>query len=561
MTMNRIGAGFLSFTIVLGLVFGAFPKYSYAATPLNVLIYTHTNDPVVGSAYLNSYNAFRNIPNVTVTTRDITGWSFNQYQSQLRTDMVSGDNLLIYGGHGSLTDLSTDGVSFTRDYAMRAASNIAAEKGGTVTGVVESCGSGNVCRVSNLAGDGSLEGVYTAANPGDYGWVSSSGGPWYANFGEKFKSVLSEFGTGSSLDPDVNGDGVLTHGELADALYGKNKGNRSQIPDPDKAFAYKDQATADKYAKYTECIILRPGQVDNSYSGSAGSSSDASVEFKPGSVSGYGNRTQDPATFPVLGQVRDTVTTQESELNFNLRKLGSDFIEKHVQKELNSPSKAQGIKKKIVILPTASQAQEFIGSLGGNAGGQGSYTVNGMKVRAGKHYLTNSPDPEDKIKFDNDCNPTSWNPPSPEPATPPAGNNSGGNQGGNGGQASTPNSGLESLLPLLMQSLLGGGRPQGGNNSGYGNNGGAQQSCATQGVFPVCGSDGMTYTNSCYLQQYGVVQVNTGVCASSQATPTPNIATLAAQLIASGVPQSVINSIIASLSSLFNNPNGQTVIR
>lgn len=553
-------------------VFVAFVLFSAVAfaqvIPYKVLIYTHTRDGKVGGAYVNSYSAFNNVPGATVVTRDITGLSFGQYQSLLRQDMISGQNLLIYGGHGSLSDLSTDGVSFTRDYAMRAASNIASEKGGQVTGIVESCGSGNVCGVSNLAGEGALDGVYTAAAPGDYGWVFSEGGPWYAKFGEQFKGTLSHFGDGTKLDPDTNKDGVLTHGELAKALYGDKANSRSQVPDPDKPFAFKNSEIAAKYQKFTECIILRPGQVDESYSGSASTSGEVSGEFKPSQISGYEHRTGFPDEFPVLGQVQDRVRSDESKINFDLRRLGSDFIEKHVQRALDTKVMNAGIKKRIILLPTKAQAEEFVNSLGGSAGAQGKYTLGGVEVEAGKHYLANHPSPQDKIEFDSECNLKPWSQPSPEPsANPDAAKNNNGNGNGGGGNASAP-AGNNSLLDALMKALLGkAGQPgQGqGNQNPYGAGLGNASQCASQGISPVCGADGKTYNNPCYLVESQTVQVSEGVCPGGSIV-TPQSANVLNQLSQSGIPLTLLdalkNVIAGMLSNIFFGANvRETVVQ
>jgi hypothetical protein len=565
------------FTLIVGLflVFGVRTDDVFAANPYyngtTMFVYATSTD-FTREAAVNTYAPLGGYKAVRVVYNDVSGMSANQVKSLVNQNVVNNPSAAYSTttvGHGDPSSGTSSGLTgpLDRNGWGNAINSSYANNGVTGKWFDDSCGSGACTNLWTPTSSSAIDGVFTSTKPGVLGNDTNYGRGWTSDYGEAIKGMLNTAGKGGPNDADVNHDGVLSGKEVGDYLNKKNPGTYELKPgSEDKPMFFKDQATADKYGKYTECIILRPGQVDNSYTGSA-SSGDASVEFKPLSVSGYGNRTKDEAMFPVLGQVKDTYESDESQLNFDLRKLGSDFIEKHVQKELNSPSKSQGITKKIVILPTAGQAQEFVNSLGGNANGQGSYTVGGMKVDAGKHYLANNPSPQDKIKFDNDCNPSEFIPPTPLPPASPAGGNGGGNNNG-GGQQQAPaqgSSGLESLLPLLMQSLLGGGKGQGQQNN-QNQNGAANtqpQTCASQGTYPVCGSNGATYTNSCYLHQNNVVQVSTGVCPGSSPIPVqaPDISRVVTQLVASGAPQGVLSSIIQSLTSLFSHITGQVVVQ
>jgi hypothetical protein len=317
---------------------------------------------------------------------------------------------------------------------------------------------------------------------------------------------------------------------------------------------------------------------------------------RPGQNEAYGPLTDKP--FPIEGKVRDVVAdhpiteghiTDESQLNFDLRKLGSQKWEQEKTTALASPPE-KGTQKLAANPPSSAQAQEYVASMGGNPTTRGSYTIGGTKVPVGQ-YEANVTNDRTGIVFDESCENPKQGGKVPEPGTPggqalggagsesgfgdvPGGSGgSGGGSGGGGGGLGGGGSGLGSLgalLPLmLMQSLLGGqqgaGQGQGGQGAGTGT--GTTTNCASQGVYPVCGTDGITYNNVCWLQQVGVTQKSTGVCASVSPTPVvsptprPDLSTIVTQLISSGVPQSVINSILSSISSIFNHPTGDATIQ
>ncbi|MEK7499239.1 MAG: Kazal-type serine protease inhibitor, partial [Patescibacteria group bacterium] len=449
--------------------------------------------------------------------------------------------------------------------ALTAIGQAARNNGTTASAFIESCGSGIVCNIGKLP-DG-INGVFTASTADKPGWVyQANGQSWKAEFGEDIKNAMSNFGTGTAKDPDTNKDGVVTAGELDKALN-NGKSGRSKVENPDAPIFFRDQETADKYNKFTECILLRPGQVAESYTGS-GSGGDIEVAFKPPSISGFGNRTLFPQEFPLLGQVQDIEKSNESQINFDIRRLGGDKIEEHVKTTLAKKPEATGVVKRLVVLPTKGQAEEFVQSLGGNSEAQGTYTVGGKKVDVGKHYIARRPSPEDKIVFDDECNPTEWAPLEPEPTPEPGGNNNnpGGNNGG-GGAAPAPDAG-GGLLSALMQALLGKqgqqANQQGQNQygAGFGN---GQLTCEKQDPNPVCGADGRTYNNPCYLLQSGTVQVSAGVCAGG-IPAVPSSTNIFDQLSRSGAPVSLLNSLKNSIASIFSNiisgePVSETVVR
>src|SRR3989344_3331568 len=216
-----------------------------AQPPPKVNMYIHTDpNTAVGSAYPNSYNEFSEIPGVEVIHSNIVGWSYDQFRAQLQKDFASpgASNMVMYGGHGVIGGLGTDGgLNFNRSQALTAIGQAAASNGTSASVFVESCGSGIVCNLGTLP-DG-LNAVYTASTAKLPGWVYKAGGsPWLAEFGEDVKKAIKHFGDGSPEDPDKNKDGVITTGELDKAL---NKSDGSRVDKPDEPLFFRDAETAE----------------------------------------------------------------------------------------------------------------------------------------------------------------------------------------------------------------------------------------------------------------------------------------------------------------------------
>lgn len=376
---------------------------------------------------------------------------------------------------------------------------------------------------------------------------------------------------------------------------------------------------------------------------------------KPGQTEENGGVTDEPQTYKPLGPVQDqdiggVGPNTESDVNFELRKNGSTTQQEEVKRAMSQP--VQNGKPKLATGengPTTDQANQYNASLKGKdpSKNAGTYKINGVTVTAGKKY-TAGVTGTDGITFDKDCQPTQGAIPPNNPlgdwgqgGNPGNGNGFGGGGNGGGGLGDGQGGGLGGggglgqLLGPLLQGLLGGGgqggqglfgqNPYGQNpNNPYGNqynpygqqqtcnlvarypvcgtdgqtyendcylfqsgpysnirHQGAcsaetvpilQQDCTRIATLPVCGKDGKTYNNSCYMRQAGTTRENEGVCRVSQASPKPvvttpstssgqaNPSTVLNQITISGIPSELVEAVREAVSrALSTITSGGTV--
>ena len=522
-----------------------------AGEPYTVItVFNHTNDPTIRGLDKMQYN-FNRYSTIRYQHVDLRGNDVQQ-RAQIQAALArypDAKHQVVYAGHGVTTGNGTDGL-YTRQGFTRIAHDTMEKLGISGALICDDCGSGRLPgQFPDDQEGGILDSVAGSSEPNQLGWA-----PY---FGERIQErVLNGF------RGDANKDGVITNKEFADAMALGRADGEIKVVNPDEPLYFRNKEKYDEWQASkiaTECIVVRPGQVEESFTGPSGEN----VSSSPASISGYEKR-GDKVAREVLtpGDTRDfgfftkyglLQPNEESEINHQLRTIAqSTGIEEYVAAAVAIPPvdvPGKPPTKRIYILPTVEQAKEFVGN-------KTSYTVNGISLDVGSRHTAGKMDPTTRRYFDKECTPSTKPVPTTTPDDPEDG--FGDEGGGGGGGGGDEGGGLSDLLGALMK-LLGQGNqnqnPMGANS----------QQCAQYGVSPVCGSDGQTYTNQCYLQQFGVTQVSAGVCpagATSTATPTPtptpspatNPIDVLDQLAQSGIPTSLLevarNAVATILSAI-----------
>jgi len=407
------------------------------------------------------------------------------------------------GGWGGSDNVYNMGVDVGRQEYFAQTRKIADQLGKDVIIVDHSCGSG-ACVHAPISDSvgGHLKGVITSTGKGE------------TSFTGTLESLFRDGVANGAADGILDGkkDNKVTLGELA--KYSKQKGYAAEFAgDMNTAVTYESD-----HPELAEsvCEVLGPA------------------------LDGPG--------------VDDALAERMSELGYN------ETVE---EQKAKFPSKAD--KKVYFFVPDATNIKKFLDGLPSNA----KYDINGLPIPPdsygiGKTILLASVGSSQngsayfKATSGDQC--------AAEPIKFERAD--GGTSGGNGlfGNNVGGALGTNSLLPLLMQGLLGQGMGGFGGQGGYGNQnqyggqyGQQYQDCSRIAESPVCGSDGQAYKNLCYLQQQGVQLRKQGLCVQATSTPTPkptatpNVSNILNQVSQSGIPSSMLEFVRNAVSSLLSN--------
>lgn len=420
-------------------------------------------------------------------------------------------NIVWWAGHGTLNAPGGwDNTYVGRQEFFARTRSIADSLGKDVIITDLSCGSGACVapEVSQYLG-GHLKGVITITGAGQLGYTG------------QLEQMLSNAG-GFATGVDVNKDGAITMGELKS--FSDQQGWPFKFAgDMNHKLFYGKDASSEQNPELAEnvCIVLPPA-------------SDVLSVEEDSRMDAY------------------PVTVAELKAN--------------AQRE-----KKDSVTKIYFFVPDKANIKKFLDGLPNNA----AYTINGISISAGpygigKTILLDKPQNASayfKITSGDHCTAEPIKYEAPNPNTLQGGNGLLGSNNGFGGMGG--GLGNNALLPLLMQGLLGQGLGGGRGQGGYGNNQnpyGSQyppynqqsQDCSRVSESPVCGVDGRTYRNNCYIRQANVALQGQGVCdrvesSSPIPTVTPNASSILNQINQSGIPGALIESVRNAVSTVLSS--------
>ncbi len=482
-------------------------SYVYAADPgVNIFVGLTGRDNVGRIDYQNisSLNYSLNQKNIPVYMyggapqyyiNTPTNELFNSIGSFLQQSSTP-SNIVWWSGHGTYD--SPGGWANTyasRDEFFSRARQVADSVGKDMIIIDGSCGSGACVNpaVSQYLG-GHLKGVITASGPGQTAWTGQL---------EEMFQGAGQFAKGV----DVNGDGAISLGEIK--RYSDSQGWPFKFAgDMNHKVFYSKDAPLDKNPELAEnvCHVLVP-TLD-----APGVTDDLAIEMN---ASGYSSTVQEE---------KSRILSEQKE--------GA---------------------KVYFFVPNASDIRTFLNRLKGGAASGASYDINGLQIQPGAYGIgktillggassNKSNSAYFKLTSGDACTAEQIKYETSAPAN---------TLGNNGATPFTnpgaPGLGANSLLPALLSGLLG----QGFGGGGFGNQNTPatqtgnlytqQDPCAQLAESPVCGEDGKTYKNSCYLSQERVTLKSQGVCPAP--TPTVNASSIIGQLSQSGIPSSLIDAV------------------
>src|SRR3989344_1111717 len=223
-----------SSSIVFAQSSSGLPKFVYMNhTPENDMVLVGNN---------NSYRDFANY-NTNFYSRDIVGMGLGNVQ-QIAQGIINENPgvpitfaLTGHGGEGGYLD----GLYFSGGDAIRMFDDLAGKTGADVNLIIDSCFAGDNC--VNLSGIKNVN-VFPSTYPGEswnqIQWFDNDPASAINAFPESIKKAIQTPGA------DANNDGVITAGEMNNALHGAGS-SPSHIPDPDKPMYTKNAESLAKY--------------------------------------------------------------------------------------------------------------------------------------------------------------------------------------------------------------------------------------------------------------------------------------------------------------------------
>jgi hypothetical protein len=500
------------------------------------------------------------LPGISTTSYNISGLNRNQTINAGTSYLLNapeGIKLFEFSGHGDPRGYYATTGNTTMYDQVRMATEAAQAAGTQVISIIDCCGSGNLANFaqnpSALFGDGlnNLAAI-TSSAPGKVSFVGD--GKSVAERLAYYRNNVGKLDANGKPLYDTNGDGILTVGELRDAMAKDGKGNQFIIPPGNEGapvFA-SDKEKLEAYKKnwLGVCIVVKPGQ-DKAFGkmygvpGVKGIDTDADVNGDP-----FAPDFEDELNFklrkanfgclsssPVKGTT-DAGTMPGCDPN---KKDGSNYdVAEQAVKDAKSISWVSGEKYKSL---SKSQAEEALKS------DVHAYTVPENKLVRPYPYTKGSTAKDAKGEpiyvVRENCKFITPQSPSPIPIPPPDNNrNNNPPNGGQGGGQQPQQGGSGQQNPSPTPTANPNSTPTPTPIPGI---------ACSQEYSPICDENLQTQPNECIAIQKGAKVLRDGACTADAKTTTSlsaAIGNLITQSLASGIPENTIANTIKTIISL-----------